>query len=67
MKLFNGGGFEAHDRSLTPGRHVGVTLEKVYEDFDAALQSIHIDLIGLNEAAARLAKRIARNPEELGV
>lgn len=59
----------AHDQSLTPGRYVGVAPEEVDEDFDfeEALRSIHIDLKGLNEEAAELAARIARNFEELGV
>lgn len=58
----------AHDHSLTPGRYVGVAPEEVDEDFDfeEALRSIHIDLKGLNEEAAELAARIARNFEELG-
>lgn len=57
-----------HDHSLTPGRYVGVAPEEVDEDFDfeEALRSIHIDLKGLNEEAADLAARIARNFEELG-
>ena len=59
---------EAHDWSLTPGRYVGVAPEEEDEDFDfeEALRSIHIDLKGLNEEAAALAARIARNFEELG-
>ena len=58
-----------HDYSLTPGRYVGVAPEEVDEDFDfeETLRSIHIDLKGLNEEAADLAARIARNFEELGV
>ncbi len=60
---------KAHDWSLTPGRYVGVAPEEVHEDFDfeEALRSIHIDLKGLNEDAAELAARIAKNFEELGV
>ena len=59
---------EANDWSLTPGRYVGVAPEEVDEDFDfeAALRDIHIELKGLNEEAAVLAARIARNFEELG-
>jgi type I restriction enzyme M protein len=59
---------ETHDWSLTPGRYVGVAPEVVDEDFDfeESLRSIHIDLKGLNEEAAELASRIARNFEELG-
>ena len=68
VKLVNRTGIEAHDWSLTPGRYVGVAPEEEDEDFDFedALRSIHIDLNGLNEEAANLAKRIARNFEELG-
>ena len=59
---------EAHDWSLTPGRYVGVAPEEEDEDFDfeEVLRSIHVDLAGLNEEAAVLAARIARNFEELG-
>ena len=59
---------EAHDWSLTPGRYVGVAPEEEDEDFDfeEALRSIHIDLKELNEAAAALAARIARNFKGLG-
>ena len=58
----------AHDWSLTPGRYVGVAPEETDEDFDfeEALRAIHIDLKGLNEEAAELAGRIAKNFEELG-
>lgn len=58
----------AHDWSLTPGRYVGVAPEETDEDFDfeEALRAIHIDLKGLNEEAAELAARIAKNFEELG-
>jgi type I restriction enzyme M protein len=35
-------------------------------DFEDALRTIQIDLNGLNEEAAQLAARIARNFEELG-
>jgi type I restriction enzyme M protein len=59
---------KAHDWSLTPGRFVGVAPEVHDEDFDfeEALRAIHFDLKGLNEEAAELATRIARNFEELG-
>jgi type I restriction enzyme M protein len=68
VKLVSRADIEAHDWSLTPGRYVGVAPEEVDEDFDfeEALRSIHIDLKGLNEEAAELAARIARNFEELG-
>ena len=69
VKLVDRSAIEAHDGSLTPGRYVGVAHEEEDEDFDfeEALRSIHIDLKGLNEEAAALAARIARNFEELGV
>lgn len=59
---------KAHDWSLTPGRYVGVAPEEADEnfDFEEALRAIHIDLTGLNEEAAELAARIAKNFEELG-
>jgi type I restriction enzyme M protein len=68
VKLVKRAEIEAHDWSLTPGRYVGVAPEEVDEDFDfeEALRSIHIDLESLNEEAAELAARIARNFEELG-
>jgi type I restriction enzyme M protein len=69
VKRVDRASIEAHDWSLTPGRYVGVAPEEVDEDFDfeEALRSIHIDLKGLNEEAAELAARIAKNFEELGV
>ena len=68
VKLVDLSEIEAHDWSLTPGRYVGVAAEEEEEDFDfeEALRAIHIDLEGLNEEAAELAARIARNFEELG-
>ena len=68
VKLVNRSEIEAHDWSLTPGRYVGVAPEEEDEDFDfeEALRSIHIDLKGLNEAAAALAARIVQNFEGLG-
>ena len=68
VKLVDRTEIEAHDWSLTPGRYVGVAPEEEEEDFDfeEALRAIHIDLKGLNEEAAELAARIARNFEELG-
>ena len=60
---------EAHDWSLTPGRYVGVAPEEEDEDFDfeEAIREIHVELEGLNEEAAELAARIARNFEELSL
>jgi type I restriction enzyme M protein len=68
VKLVDRATIKAHDWSLTPGRYVGVAPEEPDEDFDfeEALRAIHIDLNGLNEEAAELMVRIARNFEELG-
>ena len=66
MKLVDGSGVEAQDWSLTPSRYVIVALEEVDENFEEGPRSTHIDLIGLNEATAELAKRIAKNFEEMG-
>ena len=68
VKLVDRAMIEAHDWSLTPGRHVGVAPEDADEDFDfeETLRAIHIDLKGLNEEASELAARIAQNFEELG-
>ncbi len=68
VKLVDLSEIEAHDWSLTPGRYVGVAPEEEDEnfDFEEVLRSIHVDLTGLNEEAAVLAARIARNFEELG-
>ena len=68
VKLVGRSEVEAHDWSLTPGRYVGVVPEEEDEDFDfeETLRSIHIALKELNEEAAELAARIARNFEELG-
>jgi type I restriction enzyme M protein len=68
VKVVDRAAIKAHDWSLTPGRHVGVAPEEPDEEFDfeETLRAIHIDLNGLNEEAAELAVRIARNFEELG-
>ncbi len=69
VKLVDRATIASHDYSLTPGRYVGVASEERDEEFDfeEALRVIHIDLIGLNEEAAELAARIAKNFEELGI
>ena len=69
VKLVDRAEIATHDWSLTPGRYVGVAPEEEDEDFDfeEVLQSIHIDLDGLNEEAAELATRISRNFKELGL
>lgn len=69
VKLVDIKAIAAADWSLAPGRYVGVAPEEVDEDFDfeETLRDIHIELQGLNAEAAELAKKIARNFEELGV
>ena len=69
VKLVDRAEVAAHDWSLTPGRYVGVAPAEEDEDFDfeAALRSIHMDLKELNDEAAKLATRINRNFEELGM
>ena len=69
VKLVDRAEVAAHDWSLTPGRHVGVAPAEEDEDFDfaEAMRSIHMDLKELNDEAAKLATRIARNFEQLGV
>jgi type I restriction enzyme M protein len=60
---------EANHWSLTPGRYVGVAPEEEDEDFDfeEALRNIHIELGDLNAEAVKLAKKIKKNFEELGI
>lgn len=67
VKLVSRTEIAAQDWSLTPGRFVGVVPEEVDEnfDFEEELRSIHLDLKGLNEEAAKLAVRIVRNFEDL--
>ena len=69
VKLVGRTEIEAHDWSLTPGRYVGVAPEEEDEgfDFEETLRSVHFDLQELNEEARKLAARIARNFEEMGV
>ena len=69
VKLVDRAEVAAHDWSLTPGRHIGVAPAEEDEDFDfaEAMRSIHMDLKELNDEAAKLATRIDRNFEELGV
>ena len=67
VKLVDRAEIVSHDWSLTPGRYVGIAPEEQDEDFhfEETLRSLHIDLKGLNEEAAKLAARIARNLEEI--
>src|ERR1035437_7173525 len=67
VKLVDKAEIEKNDWSLTPGRYVGVAPEEVDEDFDfeETMRDLHLELEGLNEGAAQLAKIIAKNFEEL--
>ena len=69
VKLVDRKEIEANDWSLTPGRYVGVAPEIEDEDFDfeETLREIHVELTDLNGEAVKLAKKIAKNFEELGV
>ena len=67
VKLFKRGEIKSHDWNLTSDRYVGAAPEEEDEDFEfeEALWSIHIDLVGLDVEAAELVPQIARNFEEL--
>ncbi len=69
VKLVNRAEIEANDWSLTPGRYVGVAPEEEDEDFDfeEALREIHVELEDLNAEAVKLAAKIKKNFEELGI
>jgi type I restriction enzyme M protein len=69
VKVVDRKAIEAADWSLTPGRYVGVAAPETDEDFDfeQTLRDIHVELAGLNEEAAELAKAIHANFEELGI
>ena len=69
VKLVNRTEIEANDWSLTPGRYVGVAPEEEDDDFDfeEALREIHVELEDLNAEAVKLAEKIKKNFEELGV
>lgn len=67
VKLVDLDRIEKEDWSVTPGRYVGVAPEEVDEDFDfeEAMRDLHLELAGLNDEAAELARTIAKNFEEL--
>jgi type I restriction enzyme M protein len=67
VKLVDRAEIEKNDWSLTPGRYVGVAPEEVDEDFDfeETMRDLHLELEGLNDEAAELAKTIANNFKEL--
>ncbi len=69
VKVVSRADIEAADWSLTPARYVDVAPPEEDEDFDfdEAIHDIHIELAGLNDEAAELAKVIQTNFEELGV
>lgn len=65
-KLVSEGEIEQNDWSLTPGRYVGVSLQKEEDfDFEERLQEVHTELQGLNEEAEILAATIQKNFNEL--
>jgi len=69
VKLVDIKEIEANDWSLTPGRYVGVAPEEDDEDFDfeETLREIHVELDDLNAEAVKLAAKIKKNFEELGI
>ena len=69
VKLVDRAEIAANDWSLTPGRYVGVAPEEEDDDFDfeEALREIHVELEDLNAEAVKLAERIKKNFEELGI
>jgi type I restriction enzyme M protein len=68
-KLVDRKEIEVNDWSLTPGRYVGVAPQEEDDgfDFEETMREIHAELVGLDEEAAQLAKKIQRNFEELGI
>ncbi len=69
VKLIDRKEIEINDRSLTPGRYVGVAPEEEDEnfDFEETLRGIHTELKELNTEAATLAAAIDKNFEEMGI
>ena len=69
VKLVSNDELEVNDWSITPGRYVGVAPVEEDEDFEfeQVLREIHVEIEALNEEAAELAAKIARNFEDLGV
>jgi type I restriction enzyme M protein len=69
VKLASIDEIKANDWSLTPGRYVGVAAEEEDGEFDfeEALREIHAELEDLNAEAVRLAAKIKKNFEELGI
>lgn len=69
VKLVDHAELAANDWSLTPGRYVGVAPEIEDADFDfkGVMTDIHEELDELNRDAAKLAKKISRNFEGLGL
>jgi type I restriction enzyme M protein len=69
VKVVDNAEIEAADWSLTPGRYVGVAPPEADDDFDfeQTIRDIHLELAGLNEEAAALARKIQDNFEDLGI
>ena len=69
VKLVDRAEIEANDWSLTPGRYVGVAPEAEDENFDfaATLHALHAELGGLDAEAVKLAVKIKKNFEKLGI
>jgi len=69
VKLVDRVEIKANDWSLTHGRYVGFAPEEKDDDFDfeGALWDIHVELGDLNSETMKLAAKIKKNFEELGV
>ncbi|MDD5091350.1 MAG: N-6 DNA methylase, partial [Candidatus Wallbacteria bacterium] len=69
VKLVTRKDIEAADWSLTPGRYVGVAPQEEDEnfDFEATMRDIHNELKELNTESMKLAEKIQKNFEELGI
>ena len=69
VKLVDQSELEANDWSLTPGRYVGVAPPVEDEDFnfEETIRDIHLELEGLNQEAAELARTIQSSFEDLRI
>lgn len=69
VKLVDKNELESNDWSLTPGRYIGLALEDEDGggDFEETLREMHIELESLNAEAVKLAAKIKKSFEGLGI
>jgi type I restriction enzyme M protein len=69
VKLVDRPEIAAADWSLTPGRYVGVAPAEVDEEFDfeQTMRGFHDELAELNAEAAKLASKIQKNFQDIGL